>query len=87
MKKRFIVCGIASVSLIFLFTGFALAANDNVLIPSSKDDQWNYSQEIIVNESAGKTLTDYQIPVCLNSSNFNFSKAESDGFRYSLLFR
>ncbi len=79
MKNRFIVCGIVSVSLIFLFTGFALAANDNVLAPSLKDDQWNYSQEIIVNESADKILTDYPVPVDLNSSNFNFSKAKSDG--------
>lgn len=79
MKKRFIVCGIVSVFLIFLFTDFALATNDKAPVSSSKDNRWNYSQEIIVNESAGKTLTDYPVSVCLNSSNFNFSKAESDG--------
>lgn len=79
MKKRFIVCGIVSVFLISLFTGFALATNDKAPVYSSTDNQWNYSQEIIVNESAGKTLTDYPVSVRLNSSNFNFSKAESDG--------
>lgn len=79
MKKRLIVCGIVSVLLTFLFAGYALATNENVPATSSKDEQWNYSQEIIVNESAGKTLTDYPVSVCLNSSNFNFSKAESDG--------
>ncbi len=79
MKKRFIVCGIVSVFLIFFFTGSALATNDNVLVLSSKNNQWNYSQEIIVNESAGKILTNYPVPVGLNSSNFNFSKAKNDG--------
>ena len=79
MKNRFIVCGIVSVFLIFSFAGFAMAANDNVLGSSLKDDQWNYFQEIIVNETAGKILTDYPVPVGLNSSNFNFSKAKGDG--------
>jgi hypothetical protein len=79
MKKRFIVFGIVSVFLVTFFTGFALATNDNLQSPYSKDDQWNYSQEIIINASAGKALTDYPISVHLNSSNFNFSKAEIDG--------
>ena len=79
MKKRFIVCGIVSVFLIFFFTGCALATTDNIEALSTKDNQWNYSQEIIITENAGKTLTDYPVPVGLNSSNFNFSKAKSDG--------
>ena len=79
MKNRFIVFGIVSVFLITFFTGFALATNNNVQSPSSKDDHWNHSQEIIINASAGKTLTDYPIYVQLNSSNFDFSKAEIDG--------
>lgn len=80
MKSRFIVFGIVSVFLITFFTGFALATNDNsVQSQNSKDAHWNYSQEIIINASAGKTLTDYPICVQLNSSNFDFSKAETDG--------
>jgi len=79
MKKRFIVCGIVSVFLMFFFTGYALATTDNFRVLSAKDNQWNYSQEIIITEKAGKTLTDYPVPVGLNSSNFNFSKAKIDG--------
>jgi len=70
MKKRFIVCGIVSVFLIVFFTGCTLAKSD---------DKWDYSQEIVVTENAGQNLEDYPVPVSLNSSNFNFSKAQSDG--------
>jgi hypothetical protein len=79
MKKKIIVCGIVSVFLIFLLTGFAVATNEKAPFSSTQGNQWNYSQEIIVNDSAGKTLTDYPVSVCLNSSNFNFSKAKNDG--------
>ena len=46
---------------------------------SAKKDPWNYSQEIIIKENAGKILTDYPVPVVLNSSNFDFSKVKNDG--------
>ncbi|AKB26410.1 hypothetical protein MSMTP_2941 [Methanosarcina sp. MTP4] len=51
-------------------TGCALAETD---------DKWSYSQEIVVTENAGKDLTSYQVPVRLDSSNFDFSKANADG--------
>lgn len=70
MKKRFIICGIVSVFLIAFFTGCALAKND---------DEGNFSQKIVVTENSGRILTDYPVPVGLNSSNFNFSKAQIDG--------
>jgi hypothetical protein len=79
MKKRFIACGIFSVFLIFLFTGHALAATESSLVQSTKDNQWNYSQEINITENSNKTLTGYPILICLNSSNFDFSKAKDDG--------
>ncbi len=70
MKKRFIVCGIISVLLIVSFTGCTLAKSD---------DEWEYSQDIIVTENVGQSLEDYPVPVSLNSSNFDFSKAQNDG--------
>ncbi|HWR26156.1 MAG TPA: DUF2341 domain-containing protein, partial [Methanosarcina sp.] len=59
-------------------TDCALAATNDPLAISTKGDLWNYSQ-IVITENAGKILTDYPVPVNLNSSNFNFSKAKSDG--------
>jgi hypothetical protein len=79
MKKRFIACGIFSVFLMVLFTGNALAATESLLVQSTKDNQWNYSQVIIITENANKTLTGYPVLVCLNSSNFDFSEAKEDG--------
>ncbi len=70
MKKRFIICGIVSVFLIVFFSGCALAKSD---------DEWNYSQKIVITENAGESLTDYPVSVVLNSSNFDFSKAQNDG--------
>lgn len=41
--------------------------------------EWNYSEEIIIKESSGSSLTNYQVPIVLNSSNFDFSLAQSEG--------
>ncbi|WP_048181548.1 DUF2341 domain-containing protein [Methanosarcina sp. MTP4] len=71
MRVRSIACRIISVLLLGVFiTGCALAETD---------DKWSYSQEIVVTENAGKDLTSYQVPVRLDSSNFDFSKANADG--------
>ena len=71
MRTRSIACRIISVLLLGVFiTGCALAETD---------DRWNYSQEIVVTENAGKDLSNYQVPVRLDSSNFDFSKANADG--------
>lgn len=71
MRVRSITCRIISVLLLGVFiTGCALAETD---------DKWNYSQGIVVTENTGKDLTSYQVPVCLDSSNFDFSKANADG--------
>ncbi|HET8689135.1 MAG TPA: DUF2341 domain-containing protein, partial [Methanosarcina sp.] len=80
MAKRSIVYGIiVSVFFIFLLTGCALAATESTWSISTKENSWNCSQEILVTENAGKTLQGYPVPVSLNSSNFNFSEAKSDG--------
>ncbi|MBP1908362.1 hypothetical protein J2746_000563 [Methanolobus bombayensis] len=41
--------------------------------------EWNYSEEIIIKENSGSSLTNYQIPIVLNNSNFDFSLAQSEG--------
>ncbi|SFM27675.1 DUF2341 domain-containing protein [Methanolobus profundi] len=41
--------------------------------------EWNYSEEIFIEENSGNALVNYQIPVILNSSNFDFSVARSGG--------
>jgi len=40
---------------------------------------WQYKREITIQENSGNNLTDYQVKIVLNSSNFDFSKANSDG--------
>ncbi len=40
---------------------------------------WSYRRPIYIQENSGNTLTDYQIKVVLNSTNFDFSKAKPDG--------
>jgi len=40
---------------------------------------WAYRRAITITEQSGSTLTDYQVRIDLNSSNFDFSKANADG--------
>jgi len=40
---------------------------------------WSYRRAVTITEQSGSTLTDYQVRIDLNSSNFDFSKANSDG--------
>ena len=40
---------------------------------------WSYKRQITVTEQSGNNLTDYQVLIELNSSNFDFSHANSDG--------
>jgi len=46
---------------------------------NSGGGEWKYYKEITVNENSGRTLTDFQVLVELNSANFDFSKAKTDG--------
>ncbi|WP_342304864.1 DUF2341 domain-containing protein [Methanolobus sp. ZRKC5] len=40
---------------------------------------WNFSEEITIKENSGNNLINYQIPIVLDSSNFDFSIARSEG--------
>lgn len=42
-------------------------------------NNFTYYREITITERSGQDLTDFQIPVVLNESNFNFSHAQPDG--------
>lgn len=79
MKERLLMCGIISIFFFVLITGFALAATDNPLALPAPDITEGYSQEIVITENSGEALTDYQVPISLDSSNFNFSQAKADG--------
>ena len=70
---------------VFAFT-FCVSAASAVTLSNSGGGSWAYYKEITVKENSGKTLTDYQVLVELNSANFDFSKAKSDGsdIRFSL---
>lgn len=46
--------------------------------PTWFDPAWNYRQAITIFNS-GEELTDYQVLIKLNSSNFDFSKAKANG--------
>ena len=40
---------------------------------------WSYRRAVTITEQSGSTLTDYQVRIDLNSSNFDFAKANADG--------
>src|SRR3989344_4569474 len=61
-------------SIIFSFHPVALA-DTNWLNP-----EWLYRKEIIVNNTTNpNSLTNYQIKLTLNSTNFDFSKVKTQG--------
>lgn len=67
MTEKF-TYGIVSTFFLVLITGFALASTTDAC-----------SQEITITENSGENLTGYQVPIYLDSSNFNFSQANEDG--------
>lgn len=61
--------------LAFLLTGLFLAS----MVPLvGANLGWNCRRGITINNT-GSALTDYQVLVTLNNSNFDYSKANSDG--------
>ncbi|MDD3102419.1 MAG: DUF2341 domain-containing protein, partial [Patescibacteria group bacterium] len=43
------------------------------------NDSWGYRRKITLTENSTRDLTNYQVRIKLTSSNFDFSKAKSDG--------
>ncbi len=40
---------------------------------------WKYYKKIVIQENTGYDLTNYTVPIVLNSTNFDFTKAKPDG--------
>ncbi len=72
LLKRIIYATILLLTcIVFVQTGSALTY--------SGGGDWNFSEEITIKENSGTKLVNYQIPIVLNSSNFDFSIARSEG--------
>ena len=56
-----------------------LTVESNTTVTYNLPEGWKYYKKIVIRENTGQDLTDYAIPIFLNSTNFNFSKAKSDG--------
>ena len=82
MRIKTIASGIVLVLVLLASSAVGTAS----ALSNSGGGSWAYYKEITVKENSGKTLTDYQVLVELNSANFDFSKAKSDGsdIRFSL---
>ena len=80
MWNKIIAFGLA---LLFLLSGTIGIAS---ALSNSGGGDWSYYKEITVKEKSGKSLTDYQVLVELNPSNFPVT-AKSDGsdLRFELL--
>jgi hypothetical protein len=73
LKIRILWYGLITLLLIIGFTQMCAA------LTYSGGGEWEYSTEINIKEISGQDLTNYQVPVVLNSSNFDFSRAQDAG--------
>lgn len=64
--------------ILLLLTCIALVQTCAALTYSG-GGEWNISEEITIKENSGNKLANYQIPIVLNSSNFDFSVARLEG--------
>lgn len=68
------VIGIVVV-LVLLFGSFGIVSG----LPNNDGSDWKYYDNITIEENSGDRLRDYQVLVGLDSDNFDFSLARSDG--------
>ncbi|WP_440952086.1 DUF2341 domain-containing protein [Methanococcoides sp. FTZ1] len=73
MKRKIILFLLISITL---FTGMMGTC---VALSNAGGGDWNYSEEMTIKENSGKNLINYQVQVLLDSTNFDFSKANPDG--------
>ncbi|MGM0770433.1 MAG: DUF2341 domain-containing protein [Halobacteriota archaeon] len=73
MKRKITKFLLISIILLTGMTGTGLA------LSNAGGGEWNYSEEMTIKENSGNNLTNYQLQILLESSNFNFSKANPDG--------
>lgn len=66
--------------LLFSILAPALTPPVSASTPSWQDTAWQYRRAITIDNTANaSSLSDYQVKVSLNSSNFDFSKAQPNG--------
>jgi hypothetical protein len=73
LREKIVIYGI--ILLLILFG----SANTCAALSNTGGGEWNYSDDITIMENSGQDLVDYQILITLNSSNFDFSKAQDSG--------
>jgi hypothetical protein len=73
LREKIVIYGI--ILLLILFG----SANTCAALSNTGGGEWNYSDDITIMENSGQNLVDYQILITLNSSNFDFSKAQDSG--------
>ncbi len=76
MKSRFLDLFTKRVTVIF--TAINLLFSTCILAQNWYDPDWQYRNAVVVTNTAGSVLTDYQVRITLDDS-FDFTKAESDG--------
>lgn len=74
MKKVLIIC-LAILLIVIQF----LDTKKSQAVSPWYDYSWKYRKEIIIDNSGGGALSNYSVKVTLNNTNFDFSKALSDG--------
>jgi len=68
---------IASRVLAIIITG--LLMTQIIIAQDWYDSNWQYRSSVTVTNPVGSALTDYQVQIILNSGNFDFTRANSDG--------
>ncbi len=67
------------IKLLYLFTVLLLMAGPSQALSGAGGGEWNYSSTLYVQDNSGVDLSGYQINILLNSSNFDFTKADPHG--------
>lgn len=71
--------GKSLLKVLYLFTALLLTAGFASALTGSGGGEWNNSSTIYVQENSGRDLSNYQVKIQLNSSNFNFMEADPHG--------
>ncbi|MDY6931172.1 MAG: DUF2341 domain-containing protein [Halobacteriota archaeon] len=66
---------VIGVLLVLILGTFGIAS----ALPNQDGSDWKYYENITIKENSGARLEDYQVLLNLDSDNFDFSKARSDG--------
>lgn len=67
------------IKLLYISTIVLLMAGSAHALTGSGGGEWEYSSSLYIQENSGRDLYSYQVNILLNSSNFDFTKADSQG--------